>query len=110
MLFRSRISSAHEVLAVALERAGYETGEDLFGLMDLAEEILGNFGRKPGIDKDALTLGYAGVYSSFLLHAKKAAGQYGLDAREILIEIGKRKAVGGQEDQILDAARMLAGC
>ena len=45
-----------------------------------------------------------------LLHAKKAAGQYGLDAREILIEIGKRKAVGGQEDQILDAARMLAGC
>lgn len=103
-------NAAHEVLAVALERAGYKTGEDLFGLMDLAEEILGNFGRKPGIDKDALTLGYAGVYSSFLLHAKKAAGQYGLDAREILIEIGKRKAVGGQEDQILDAARMLAGC
>lgn len=101
-------NAAHEVLAAALDRAGYETGEDIFALMDLAKEILGAFGMEPGIDKDALVLGYAGVYSSFLLHARKAAAIYGLDARAVLLEVGKRRAVGGQEDQILDVARELS--
>lgn len=101
-------NAAHEVLAAALDKAGYQTGENIFLLMDLAEEILGAFGRAPGVDKDALVLGYAGVYSSFLLHARSAADRYGLDAREVLLEIGRRRAVGGQEDQILDAARELS--
>jgi len=53
-------------------------------------------------------MGYAGVYSSFLLHADKAAEQFGVDARDILVELGKRKVVGGQEDMIVEVAMMLA--
>jgi hypothetical protein len=60
------------------------------------------------IGKASLTMGYAGVYSSFLLHADKAAQQFGVDARDILVEIGKRKAVGGQEDMIVEVAMDLA--
>ena len=60
------------------------------------------------IDKYALSIGYAGVYSSFFLHAKRAADRYGLDARDILIELGRLRTVGGQEDMILDVAYRLA--
>ncbi len=97
-------NAAHEVLAAALQKSGVETGEDLYGIMDAAEENIAPLHVDMIIDKFALSLGYAGVYSSFYLHAKKAAEQYGLDARDILMELGRLKTVGGQEDMILDVA------
>ena len=73
--------------------------------MDVAEDIVAPMLQKPQeITKDSLVLGYAGVYSSFLLHAQRAAEKFGVDSRDILIELGRRKVVGGQEDMILDVA------
>lgn len=98
-----------EVLVSVLDRMGIHVGIDLYKMMDLAEDIVGPL--IPGsqeIKKGSLVLGYAGVYSSFLLHAERAGKRFGLDARDILIELGKRKAVGGQEDMILDVAAELA--
>ena len=90
-----------EVLVAALERAGYETGVDLFRTIDAATNVLAPLLRRPQIiDGASLMLGYAGVYSSFLLHAEKAAKRYEIDARDLLVELGKRKVVGGQEDMI----------
>lgn len=98
-----------EVLVAVLERMGVKTGVDLYKMMDLAEEIVAPILQKPQeITKESLTLGYAGVYSSFALHAKRAAARFGIDARDILIELGQRKVVGGQEDMILDVAAELA--
>lgn len=98
-----------EVLAAVLDKTGYATGIDLWKIMDVAEEIVRPIMRKPvRIGKASLTMGYAGVYSSFLLHADKAAEQFGVDARDILVEIGRRKAVGGQEDMIVEVAMALA--
>jgi 4-hydroxy-2-oxovalerate aldolase len=98
-----------EVLAAVLDKTGYTTGIDLWKIMDVAEEIVRPLMQKPvRIGKTSLTMGYAGVYSSFLLHADKAAQQFGVDARDILVEIGKRKAVGGQEDMIVEVAMALA--
>jgi 4-hydroxy 2-oxovalerate aldolase len=99
-----------EVLAAALERSGHETGADLFALSDVAEDVVAPLmPREQVIDRVALTLGYAGVYSSFLLHARRAAERYGVDAREVLLELGRRRIVGGQEDMIIDVAAQLAG-
>lgn len=98
-----------EVLVAVLEKLGYETGVDLYAVMDAAEEVVRPLMKRPQvIDKSALTLGYAGVYSSFLLHTFKAAEDFGLDPRDILVELGKRKVVGGQEDMIVDVALELS--
>jgi 4-hydroxy-2-oxovalerate aldolase len=97
-----------EVLVAVLDRLGIQTGIDLYKIMDLAEEIVAPILPAPQeITRDSLILGYAGVYSSFLLHSQKAAKKFGIDSRDILIELGKRKVVGGQEDMIVDVAKEL---
>lgn len=94
-----------EVLAAVLKKTGVETGIDLYGIMDAADDIVVPRMHRPiTIDKNSLTIGYAGVYGSFLLHAIKAANQFGVDARDILCEMGQRKTVGGQEDMIMNVA------
>ena len=98
-----------EVLAAVLEKLGYQTGIDLYKTMDIAENIVAPILEKPQeITKDSLVLGYAGVYSSFLLHSQRAARRFGIDSRDILLELGRRKVVGGQEDMIIDVAAEIA--
>jgi 4-hydroxy 2-oxovalerate aldolase len=98
-------NTATEVLAAVLDRVGHNPGLDVYRLMDIAEELVPPvMGKEATIDRAALTLGYCGVYSSFLRHAEKAAEKFGVDAREILTEVGRRKAVGGQEDMIIEVA------
>jgi len=100
-------NAQEEVLVVVLEKAGFETGIDPYKIMDAAE-VLDPIAKAPCINNAALMLGYAGVYSSFLLHTYKAAEKFGLDPRDILLELGKRKAVGGQEDWIIEVAAQMA--
>ncbi|KSU63322.1 4-hydroxy-2-oxovalerate aldolase [[Bacillus] enclensis] len=98
-----------EVLLSVLDRMGLDLGIDIYKMMDLAENTVGPLIPKPQeINRGSLVLGYAGVYSSFLLHAERAGQRFGIDSRDILIELGKRKVVGGQEDMILDVAAELA--
>lgn len=98
-----------EVLVAALHKKGYHTGIDLYRLMDVAEEIVRPVMPRPQvIDRASLSLGYFGVYSSFLLHAERASKRFGVDTRDILAELGSRRVVGGQEDMILDVAVELA--
>ncbi|KKK39114.1 4-hydroxy-2-oxopentanoic acid aldolase [Mesobacillus campisalis] len=98
-----------EVLVAVLDRMGVKTGIDVYKMMDLAEEIVAPILQTPQeITRESLTLGYAGVYSSFALHAKRAAARFGVDSRDILTELGKRKVVGGQEDMIWDVAEEIA--
>ena len=94
-----------EVFVAVLHRMGVEDGVDLYQIMDVAEDIVVPMMDQPvRLDRDALTLGYAGVYSSFLLFAKRAEAKYGIQARDILVELGQRGTVGGQEDMIEDLA------
>lgn len=98
-----------EVLVAVLDRLNIETNIDLYKVMDVAEDIVAPMLQTPQeITKDSLVLGYAGVYSSFRLHAQRAAERFNIDARDILIELGKRKVVGGQEDMIIDVAAEIA--
>jgi 4-hydroxy-2-oxovalerate aldolase len=98
-----------EVLVAVLHRAGYETGVDLASILEVAELEARPLLTNPGeIDSASLMLGYAGVYSSFLLHARRAAERFGVDVLEILAELGRRKVVGGQEDSIIDVAHALS--
>jgi 4-hydroxy 2-oxovalerate aldolase len=98
-----------EVLVAVLDRLGISTGVDLYKMMDLAEDIVAPILTVPQeITRNSLVLGYAGVYSSFALHAQRAAKRFNIDARDVLVELGKRKVVGGQEDMIVDVAAEIA--
>lgn len=98
-----------EVLVAVLQKLGHQTGVSLYKIMDAAQDILKPMLKRPiEIDNSALILGYAGVYSSFLLHAYRAAERFKVDPRDIIMELGRLKTVGGQEDLIIDVAAGLA--
>jgi 4-hydroxy 2-oxovalerate aldolase len=102
-------NAATEAVVATFNKMGWETGIDLYGVMDVAEDIIGGeLGITPIVNRPSLVLGYAGVYSSFLRHAEIAAQRFGVPAFKILEEVGKRKAVGGQEDLIIECAIELA--
>jgi 4-hydroxy 2-oxovalerate aldolase len=98
-----------EVLIGVLQKLGIETGVSFYEIMDAAEKVVEPIMPRPQvINNDSLMLGYAGVYSSFLLHARRAAKRFDIDIRDILVELGARKTVGGQEDMIIDVAIEMA--
>lgn len=102
-------NSPTEVLAATFERLGIPTGVDKDVLMDAAENVVKPYiTRLPVMDRSSIVQGFAGVYSSFLLHAERAAERYGVPAHEILYEVGRRRYVGGQEDMIIDIALNMA--
>jgi len=98
-----------EAFAAVTERLGIKTGIDTLKIIDAAEETVAPvLTNPPALDRLSLTMGYAGVYSSFLKHAEIQARKYGVSGAEILIEAGRRKLVGGQEDQLIEIAVGLA--
>lgn len=97
-----------EVLIAALKRAGYETGVDLYEIMDAAEKVFAPLvNHTPVIDSQALLLGYAGVYGGYINPVNREAKRLGVDPRDIIVELGKRQVVAGQEDVVIQVAREL---
>ena len=97
-----------EVLTAVFEKLGVEVNAETFPMLDVAEEVVRPIMDRPQVvDRGSLILGYAGVYSSFLLHAERAAERFDVSTKDILVEVGKRKAVGGQEDLIIEIAAEL---
>jgi len=97
-----------EVFAAVCDRMGIDTGVDLFKIMDVAENLVVPIMDQPiRVDRESLVLGWAGVYSTFLLFAKRAEERYGVPARDVLVELGRRGTVGGQEDMIESVAMEL---
>lgn len=98
-----------EVLQAVLQQSGIQSRANLDRLLEVAEKEVQPIMHRPQvIDTDSLMLGYAGVYSSFLLHAKRASKQFGVNTKDVLMELGRRKMVGGQEDMIVDVAYELS--
>ena len=98
-----------EAFVAVADKLGWKTGGDVFKLADAADDLIRPMMRHPvQVDRDSLSLGYAGVYGSFLLHAQRASAKYGVPTSDILMELGRRKMVGGQEDMIVDVALDLA--
>ena len=98
-----------EVLCGVLDKLGYRTSIDFYAIMDVAQNVVEPMMKRPlVVNTAAIMMGYAGVYSSFLLFTQRAAARFGVEARDILVELGKRRMVGGQEDMIIDVAYQLA--
>lgn len=98
-----------EVMAAVFDRLGYKTGVDLYPIMDVANNVVAKWMPRPQeITGSGLIMGYSGVYSSFLLFTEDAAKKFNVDERDILVELGKMQAVGGQEDLIYEVARELS--
>lgn len=106
-------NTSTEMLIAVLERAGIEKNADMYGAMDACTKVLNPILSRHGVSlpqiHDPLMLGFAGVYSSFMLHAKQAAERFHVDYRDIIVEAGRREAVGGQEDWLYEIARELSG-
>jgi 4-hydroxy 2-oxovalerate aldolase len=98
-----------EALVALLEKNGIRTNADLYRMLDTSEQLMPKIMKRDmGIEPLSIISGMSGIFSSFKIHAEKAAKEFNVDARDIIKELGKRKAVGGQEDMIIEIAEQLS--